>query len=362
LNLRFSDRARSYVRIIDELPDVLYQKLTDGRKLTFRSLPDPEDEPEDERSDTFFLALEAARRSDEEYLRVLEELEEEDEASAKGQRIERALKDRVRQQLGLPPRPTRETMTPSEYARAKGIDPSYDLLHPKGKGQAKPDHLDDFVQTLLFPDQMERKLSGIRDGARIALSEMGVNILYAAFGYLEWYESETSDLKLFAPLLLHPLALERTLVRQTYRYAATSIDDDSEVNLTLKERLRRDFRLVLPDLEEKDTPEGYFIKVESAIKEMKRWHVRRFVTVGLFPFSRLVMYHDLDPDRWPEHKALHLHPVVVELLGGSERGEAFYADDYEVDQPEIAAKVPLLITDVDASQFSAIADVMDGKI
>jgi len=151
LNLRFSDRARSYVRIIDELPDVLYQKLTDGRKLASRSLPDPEDEPEDERSDTFFLALEAARRSDEEYLRVLEELEEEDEASAKGQRIERALKDRVRQQLGLPPRPTRETMTPSEYARAKGIDPSYDLPHPKGKGQAKPDHLDDFVQTLLFP-------------------------------------------------------------------------------------------------------------------------------------------------------------------------------------------------------------------
>jgi hypothetical protein len=38
-----------------------------------------------------------------------------------------------------------------------------------------------------------------------------------------------------------------------------------------------------------------------------------------------------------------------------------YADDYEVDQPETAAKVPLLITDADASQFSAIADVMDGK-
>jgi hypothetical protein len=38
-----------------------------------------------------------------------------------------------------------------------------------------------------------------------------------------------------------------------------------------------------------------------------------------------------------------------------------YPDDYEVDQPEVAAKVPLLITDADGSQFSAIADVMDGK-
>lgn len=34
LNYRFSDRARSYVRIIDALPDVLYQKLIDGRKYS----------------------------------------------------------------------------------------------------------------------------------------------------------------------------------------------------------------------------------------------------------------------------------------------------------------------------------------
>jgi hypothetical protein len=57
LNFRFSDRARSHVRIIDELPDVLYQRLIDGRKLAFLSLPDPEDEPEDERSDAFFCSI-----------------------------------------------------------------------------------------------------------------------------------------------------------------------------------------------------------------------------------------------------------------------------------------------------------------
>jgi hypothetical protein len=101
--------------------------------------------------------------------------------------------------------------------------------------------------------------------------------------------------------------------------------------------LLRDFGLVLPDPEEEDTPERYFTKTEEAIREMKRWCVRRFVTVGLFSFSRLVMYHDLDPERWPVQKALHLHPLLVELLGGSDRGQAMYADDYEVDQPEIAA-------------------------
>lgn len=89
------------------------------------------------------------------------------------------------------------------------------------------------------------------------------------------------------------------------------------MNLTLKDRLHRDFRLVLPDLGEEGTPERYFAEIEAAIRERRR--VRRFVTVGLFPFSRLVTYHDLDPDRWPEHKALHLDPVLVDLLGESDR-------------------------------------------
>jgi Protein of unknown function (DUF4011) len=118
-------------------------------------------------------------------------------------------------QLGLPPRLTRETVSPADYARPKGIDPSYDVPHPNGASREREAHGDDKVQTLLFADQLDRKLTGIRDGTRISLSEMGVNILYAAFGYLEWYESEASDLRFFAPLLLHPLAMQRTLVRQT---------------------------------------------------------------------------------------------------------------------------------------------------
>lgn len=361
LNFRFSDRARTHVRIIDELPHIIYGKLLDGRKLTFAALPEPEDEPEDERSDEFLLAFEAARMSDEEYLGALEQLREVEESSAQAQRIERALKDRVRQQLDWQPRPTRESLSPAEYARANGFDPSYDLPQSGGGEEHKDSHLNDFIQTLHFPDQMERKLSGIRDGARISLSEMGINVLSAAFGYLEWYESDNSDQRFFAPLLLHSLEMERTLIRRTYRYSISSTGDESEINLTLKERLLRDFGLMLPELGEEDTVESYLAKADDAIKERKRWRVRRFLTVGLFAFGRLAMYHDLDPKRWPNDKGLHLHPVLVELLGGSEESGALYAEDYEVDQPQIAAKVPLLITDADSSQFSAIADAMDGK-
>ena len=43
------------------------------------------------------------------------------------------------------------------------------------------------------------------------------------------------------------------------------------------------------------------------------------------------------------------------MIGSSEN------EDYEVDKKELSKKVPILINSSDASQFSAIVDVMDGK-
>src|SRR5690606_21818124 len=46
---------------------------------------------------------------------------------------------------------------------------------------------------------------------------------------------------------------------------------------------------------------------------------------------------------------------------GSEPPESLFAEEYDVDSPEIARKVPTLITEADSSQFSAIVDVMSGR-
>jgi len=189
LNFRFSDRSRTHVRVIDELPDFLFEKLNAGKPLTFQALPEPDDEPKDEQRLEFGIAYSEARATDTEYLRELAGLGEADDASSPAvQKIERALKDRVRQQLGWSKRAAKDTMSPAEYAEARGFDSDYDLPRPLDDGHKK-EHQDRYIQTLLFPDQMERKLSGVRDGARSARQEMGVEILFAAFGYLEWYDA-----------------------------------------------------------------------------------------------------------------------------------------------------------------------------
>ncbi len=144
---------------------------------------------------------------------------------------------------------------------------------------------------------MERVLSAIYDQARTALQETGVNTLYLAMGYLEWYEAPNSQTRMYAPLLLHPVDIERKIVGGRYRYSIGSLGDKSEINITLSERLHADFHRRLPALGEDDTPEAYFREVQAAIEDMPRWRVSRFAVVSHFAFARLVMFHDLEDAR-----------------------------------------------------------------
>ncbi len=364
LNFKFSERSRSHVRIVDVRPDGIFAKLEPNKRLVFAALPEKTDEPRDEKTDHFLLALEQARLSDTEYLAEVAALGDDDPEGEEMRRIERRLKDRLRVQLQLQPLSEIKEMTLAQYARLHGIDPHFDLSAPEEEGSDEAYSENGHLQVLMLPDQMERALSGINDQARTTLQEKGVNTLYAAFGYLEWYESENSEKPLFAPLLLHQVEIERRLVQSKYQYKIASLGEETVINVTLSERLARDFGMRLPAFEEDDTPERYFARVAKVTEQRNRWRVRHFIVIGHFAFARLVIYNDLDPRLWPGQIGIVINPKVRELFaGGDERTQdgSSVAKEYEVDEPKVAAKVPLLITDADSSQFSAIVDVMDRK-
>jgi very-short-patch-repair endonuclease len=361
LNYKFGARSRRQIRLVDELPDQILARLEDGKRLTFRALPEPPDEPADEKADRFLLALDEAKQSDAPYLEAMVRLGEEELEGDAARAVERALRDRVRTQLEMGPRPAREQISKSDWARQNGIEPGYDLPKPRNGQADKESHADSYLQTLLFPEEMERTLSTINDLARTALQETGVNTLYLAIGYLEWYEAEQAQSPMYAPLLLHPIDIERKLKAGKYRYSIGSLGEETQINITLSARLGQDGRR-LPPYKEDDTPESYLRRVERQIKDLPRWRVRRFAVVGHFAFARLVMFHDLEDKNWAGGAGVISSKLVAELLARTESaGEAFFAEEYHVDDPVIAAKVPLLITDADSSQFSAIADVMDGR-
>jgi very-short-patch-repair endonuclease len=358
ISFRHSEKSRSHIRVIDEIPEKLFEKLDSSRQLWFDPVPDPVLVPPDEETPVFEQALRKAKKSDDAYKKNVEELGPAP-SERKRQKIERELRNRLRVELGFAPYKT--STDAKSRANELGIATEYDL--PKSNGSNRRRHIDQKIQTLFFREDLSRKLSGLRESARSLMQDAGLSALFCAFGFLEYYESESSDEKRIAPLVFYPIELDRELESGEYKYFITGRNEEVEINVALRELLKRDYGIELPTWTEDETetdPLGSFLlQVENVISTRRDWKVRRFVTVGLFTFSTLVMYKDLDPERWPSVAPLNTQPVLRTLIAGAEVHGTGTAEDYRVD--DIRDPDALLITDTDSSQHSAVIDVLKGK-
>ncbi len=357
ISFRHSERSRSHIRIIDEIPEKLFGKLEAGKQLFFEALPDPDLIPADEFSSTFQTLLRRAKTQDNAYKEALSELGPNASPRQK-HKVERELRNRLRDKLGLAP--FQPTWDPLKRAKELGINPDYEL--PVLNGQTARRYSDSKIQTLFFNEDLERKLSALRDSARVLEKDAGYNALYCTFGFLEYYESDHSNEKRVAPLVFTPVTMDRQLLNQRYSYFIQTRNEDIQVNAALAELLKQ-MAVTLPvwveDEKEEDPLRTYLREVEKAIAGKRDWKVRRYVTVGLFTFSTLAMYNDLDPQRWPPDAPLEQRPVVRTLIAGAEVSNVQYADDYEIDA--LQGPEPLVITDADSSQHSAVVDVLRNK-
>ena len=96
------------------------------------------------------------------------------------------------------------------------------------------------------PEPLEKRLLKLFREARTFEEEQGVNILFLAIGFLNWFEDARSEERCSAPLLLVPVSLERRQGRSFF--VMRGRDDDMIVNVSLGEKLRAAFGITLPDL------------------------------------------------------------------------------------------------------------------
>ncbi|MBV8520623.1 MAG: DUF4011 domain-containing protein, partial [Acetobacteraceae bacterium] len=363
--LHFDHDSRSpSLRFVDSAPDEVLGLLRDDRRLEFSALPELDDDLPDEKTPRFQAALLGARSTDQDYSNTLAKLDLQHPSDArKRHRIEQELRNRVRAELSLPPRPSQSSLDLAAYARAHGIDPEYDIA-PSRQPRAPRDAL----QTLLFRKELNAGVTKLARNARSIEQETGVGTLHLAFGFLEWFESEESEEAFCSPLLLLPVSIQREKVpgrEEEFRLA--SVDSIPATNLSLELRLRDDFRLTLPQfsLEADEPAEHYFKAIAEALRSHKRWCVRRFVTLAPFSFTRIAMYKDLDPVHWAGIGNPADHRLVRPILRGIGDDApplgASYAREYEIDRPEVAQLAPVLVHDADSSQHSAMIDAMQGK-
>ncbi len=147
------------------------------------------------------------------------------------------------------------------------------------------------------PKILDARLYEIYSTARLGLEEGGANTLYLALGFLSWAEDERAEKTHLAPILLVPVTLTRQSVRTGY--AIKRHDDETIVNPTLVQLLRENFQLTLRGLDPLPT-DGNGVDVKKiwqifriAVKEIPRWEVREDVYLGIFSFTKYLMWKDL---------------------------------------------------------------------
>jgi len=212
-------------------------------------------------------------------------------------------------------------------------------------------------------DQLQNRLLQTFRTARTVIEEQGANTLFLAMGFLEWYEASPSDKALMAPLILVPVQLDRDAVRDQFTLKYN--DEEVVENLSLRYRMMSDFRIALPtiDLDDPDSTTGdYFTEVEDCIQKQDRWRVYPDkLVLGFFSFGKYLMFHDLDPDIWPESANPLDHSVLSSLLGDGFPAEPSSVDpDARLDDVLPLADIRTVL-DADSSQLAAVVDVSRGR-
>ena len=150
------------------------------------------------------------------------------------------------------------------------------------------------LQTDHSSAELQKRLLTTYYTARTAIQEQGVNTLYLSIGMLVWYESESSDIRRYAPLILIPVELSRASVQVRFRIRHT--EEDIGTNLSLQEKLKSEFGIQFPDLPDVEKRgqlniQRYCQQTESAIRHIARWTVDvSAVALGFFSFSKFLMY------------------------------------------------------------------------
>lgn len=208
---------------------------------------------------------------------------------------------------------------------------------------------------------LERKeLKPIYRAMRSNLEETGANTLFLTLGTLQWRESNSGK-QYKAPILLLPVEM---VSMKKDRYAIHKRDEEVILNITLMEFLKQNYEITIDDIQPlpKDT-HGIDVslvlhKVREAIKSQQGWEVVEDSLLGIFSFTKFIMWHDIRTHR----DELLANDFIRSLVDGhlviEQQEETVDAKKMEYNARPDEFAIPV---DADSSQLEAIAASDSGQ-
>ncbi len=380
INYRRPHRSK-YLKFIDESPEFIYKFLVnDEKSFRFKSIPYPnkmpeylklvEEKEEIEKQKLTALALQKkqifiARQWQEgsllfDYERYCSSLEIRS-AFKRNAKEKHELEERVHFLTEkIEKMDNDENFSIEAQARALGLVVSTQMPEIDLDDENNFDiHTDNYLQTLHYPDELEKILKNIEQRTRSIMDRTGSNMLYLILGVLEWREPNRPEVVIKSPLITVPVSLTRMALDKktgTYTYKLAYTGEIIETNESLSQKLFKSFRVQLPALTEEMSFNHYIREVQKLCHHQKEWKIRQEIALDFLQFGKILMYKDLE-----DSQRLKQHQVLQDIFVGKPETASSYAlGEYNIDQISLKRAMPLVL-DADSSQHSAMIDVLNGK-
>lgn len=241
-------------------------------------------------------------------------------------------------------------------------------IHPMEKGKLvdfeamsrySEDDSDDLRQCRLRSplemNELLKRAKKLRGLAKTSIEEKGGNTLFLTVGMMRWHE-EPGSAPRYAPILLYPVDMIISGSGCKLRLR----EEEVQLNVTLVEKLKQDFRIAFPSWETLPTCSDGTVDVakvmatmRSCVREQPHWNVIKGAYISNFSFTQFVLWKDLK-----EHpQVLTDSTLVSSLLDGHLK--------WKPDDARFTARTPgdtlSLPIPVDASQLFAIESAVQGE-
>lgn len=213
------------------------------------------------------------------------------------------------------------------------------------------------LRSLYSDAELTKATKELYRASKLSIEENGANTLYLALGLLRWFETPRSTKPRYAPLILLPIEMVRKSLSQGYVIRLR--DDEPQMNITILEKLKQDFKInvtgldPLPEDEHGIDTRKVFTIIRKAIMNQDRWDVLESAYLGIFSFTQFVMWNDLK-NRTDD---LAKNKVVKSLMDGKL--------SWEAEEMLLGERVPednvFLPIPADASQLFAIESAAKGQ-
>ncbi|MFH0968098.1 MAG: DUF4011 domain-containing protein, partial [Methanobacteriota archaeon] len=201
------------------------------------------------------------------------------------------------------------------------------------------DHTQEFLRDEFLAHRLYTSLPGkslpdrllhLNKLARDSINENGAPTLFLALGFLAWYESSDSDVRLMAPLILIPLEMERRSYQEGFMVSRG--DEEARINVTLLHRLKVDYGISISGLDPLPLNDRgidvrfTLLSLRHQVRDIARWEILDKAVIGHFSFSKFLMWRDLET-----YGDIFLQHPLIAGLNDPEKG--FYGSNDEFPEP-----------------------------